>query len=46
MAVTLHDIARRAGVSMQTVGFTLGRQAHLPKKETRERVAAIAREMG
>ena len=46
MAVTLYDISQRAGVSLQTVGFALGKQAHLLKKETRDRIIVIAREMG
>ncbi len=46
MPVTLEQLARRVGVSTQTVSAILGAKAHLYRVETRERVLSAAKEMG
>jgi LacI family transcriptional regulator len=45
MAVTIKDIAKKAGVSYSTVSRALNNDKII-KQETRERIARIAREMG
>lgn len=45
MSVSIKDIARRAGVSHSTVSRALG-DSPLVREETRERIQALAREMG
>jgi LacI family transcriptional regulator len=42
---TIHDVARAAGVSISTVSKALNNSGSL-RKETRERVAAVASELG
>ncbi|MFG0247460.1 MAG: LacI family DNA-binding transcriptional regulator [Phycisphaeraceae bacterium JB051] len=46
MAVTLKNVAQRAGLSWQTVSKVLNDQGHLFRPETRQRVLTAAREMG
>jgi LacI family transcriptional regulator len=44
--VTIQHVAKRLGVSVQTVSAILGTKAHLYRDETRERVMKAARELG
>jgi DNA-binding LacI/PurR family transcriptional regulator len=44
MAVTIHDVARVAGVSIKTVSRTLNEDKHV-RSETRERVLAAMRQL-
>jgi len=43
--VTIHDVARRAGVSIATVSYAMSNKNRL-KAETRERIKRIAEELG
>lgn len=44
--VTINEIARRTGVSVQTVSRILGGMAHLHKPQTRAKVLKVAEELG
>lgn len=46
MAVTLHDIAKAAGVSVSTVSRVMNNSSHPISQETRKRIFKIAEEMG
>lgn len=46
MPVTVKDIAKKTGYSVATVIHVLGTRAHLYRKETCEKIAEAAREMG
>jgi LacI family transcriptional regulator len=46
MAVTIEQIANRAGLSRQTVSNILNQKGHLFRMETRELVARVCEEMG
>jgi len=45
MATTMKDVARRAGVDVSTVSLALNNDPRI-RKETRERIAGIAEELG